>query len=186
MKSPETSRPPSPNPAARPGRALLAAAAAMALGSAGPGNPIGLRLTNFSMRGFDDQGRPAWELHGKRALIAGNKAVIHGVTATLHPAGAPTATTLESPVCELDRTAKDIHSDAPVHIRNPGYTLDGVGYDLLGKPQKIFIRSQVHMRLLRRDAALPELVRRKQTAARRRATPQTPAAGARAPERSPK
>lgn len=116
-----------------------------------------LIMEDFRTRGMTDDGKTTWILFGKQAQLEGN--VVHLQDAELTFRTEKDTVVITTPACTFDRTTRAGQSDAPLHVRNPQVTVDGVGYDILAGQQQLHIRSQVVMRIKTEkgilDRALP-------------------------------
>ncbi len=104
-----------------------------------------LVITRFKTRGADERGAVNWELEGAEARMAGGKVRIRNVTVVFLPRDPGRRTRMTSLYCVLDRETRTVSSEAPLHVENAGFVLDGVGYDILTEQQKLFIRNKVRM-----------------------------------------
>ena len=118
-----------------------------------------LVITEFKTRGTDDKGAISWEIEGAKATIIGGKARIRLVKVVFSPTDRGKQTWMTSPYCAFDRETRIVSSDAPLHVRNAGFVLDGLGYDILTDRQKLFIRKKVRMRIRTPEKAIRSLTK---------------------------
>lgn len=107
-------------------------------------------LEQFRTRGVTDDQRTQWEIKGGNAVVDGPQVLLENIELTFRSAKGDTVF-ITSPRCSFNRATQTGSSDAPLHVRNPMVTVDGVGYDILAAQQLLHIRTQVRMWIKTQD-----------------------------------
>lgn len=104
------------------------------------------RLQKFSLTGFDDQGKRAWNLQGDSAAIDLNQSVFLEQNVTLK--------LKDDVVVRTERVSWSqdgglLRTDSPVRVEHPDFDIDGVG--AVGRPSDNYIQLNRDIRMVLRQ-----------------------------------
>ena len=98
-------------------------------------------IKGYKYRDYDENNKLKHEVFGDTCVILGEILKLDGVL--IRMLGGKQPMTVKTPYCRYDKTQKTGSSSKPVEAQGDGITITGVGFDLDGKKQKLYIRSQV-------------------------------------------
>lgn len=98
-------------------------------------------IKGYKYRDYDENNKLKHEVFGERCVILGEILKLDGVL--IRMLGGKKPMTVKTPYCRYDKTQKTGSSSKSVEAKGDGITITGVGFDMDGEKQKLYIRSQV-------------------------------------------
>ena len=98
-------------------------------------------IKGYKYRDYDENNKLKHEVFGDTCVILGEILKLDGVL--IRMLGGKQPMTVKTPYCRYDKTQKTGASPKAVEAKGDGITITGVGFDLDGEKQKLYIRSQV-------------------------------------------
>jgi hypothetical protein len=106
-------------------------------------------MNDFKTRGTGSDDGRSWELSGGKAVFQGRTVDLQQLLLTFTMADGATIK-ITSPRCKFNENTGVGSSDASLHAEGRGVVVDGVGYDVFVKEQKLHVRDRVRMKIRRR------------------------------------